>query len=57
MIILDTNGFYFDEEKAKWFAGLGGYKVQISLDSFYEEEHDAFRGTKGAYERALNALK
>lgn len=57
LIILDTNGFFFNEEKAKWFAGLGGYKVQISLDSWYEEEHDAFRNTKGAYKRAINAFK
>jgi MoaA/NifB/PqqE/SkfB family radical SAM enzyme len=46
LIILDTNGWTFDEEKAKWFAGLGGYKVQISLDSMIEEEHDEFRGKK-----------
>ena len=45
LIILDTNGYYFDEKKAKWFADLGGYKVQISLDSFVREEHDAFRNT------------
>ena len=57
LIILDTNGFFFDEEKARWFAGIGGYKVQISLDSFFAEEHDAFRNTKGAYERALRAFR
>ena len=33
LIILDTNGWSFDEEKAKWFASIGGYKAQISLDS------------------------
>lgn len=43
LVILDTNGWTFDEEKAKWFAGLGGYKAQISLDSMIEEEHDSFR--------------
>ena len=57
LIILDTNGFYFDDEKARWFAGIGGYKAQISLDSFYREEHDAFRNTPGAYDRAINAFK
>ena len=56
LIILDTNGFYFNAEKAKWFAGLGGYKVQISLDSWYREEHDAFRNTPGAYDRAINPM-
>ena len=57
LIILDTNGWTFDEEKAKWFAGLGGYKVQISLDSMIEEEHDEFRGKKGSYKRVMTALK
>ncbi len=57
LIILDTNGWFFTEEKAKWFAGIGGYKVQISLDSFIKEEHDSFRNKKGAYDRSLNAFK
>ena len=56
LIILDTNGWTFDEEKAMWFAGLGGYKAQISLDSMIEEEHDSFRGKKGSYKRVLKAL-
>lgn len=56
LIILDTNGWTFDEEKAKWFAGLGGYKAQISLDSMIEEEHDAFRGMKGSYKRVMRSL-
>jgi len=56
LIVLDTNGYYFDLEKAKWFASIGGYKAQISLDSFFAEEHDKFRNTKGAHDRALKAL-
>ena len=57
LIILDTNGWTFDEDKAKWFAALGGYKVQLSLDSFVEEEHDAFRCKPGSYKRAIRAIK
>lgn len=57
LIILDTNGWTFDEEKAKWFAGLGGYKAQISLDSFIEAEHDQFRNKKGSYKRVMRALE
>jgi MoaA/NifB/PqqE/SkfB family radical SAM enzyme len=56
LIILDTNGWTFDEEKARWFAGLGGYKAQISLDSMVESEHDQFRGKKGSYKRVIRAL-
>lgn len=57
LIILDTNGWTFDDEKARWFAGLGGYKAQISLDSWIEEEHDDFRGKKGSYKRVMRALQ
>ncbi len=57
LIILDTNGWTFDEEKARWFAGLGGYKAQISLDSFIEAEHDQFRSKKGSYKRVMRALE
>lgn len=56
LIILDTNGWTFDEDKAKWFADLGGYKAQISLDSMIEAEHDQFRGKKGSYKRVMRAL-
>jgi MoaA/NifB/PqqE/SkfB family radical SAM enzyme len=56
LIILDTNGWTFDEEKAKWFAGLGGYKAQISLDSMIEVEHDEFRSMKGSYKRVMRSL-
>lgn len=57
LIILDTNGWTFDDEKARWFADQGGYKVQISLDSMLEAEHDAFRGKKGSYKRVMRALE
>ena len=57
LIILDTNGWFFNEEKAKWFADLGGYKAQISLDSFVEEEHDAFRNKPGSYKRVIKSIK
>ena len=56
LIILDTNGWTFDEEKANWFAGIGGYKAQISLDSMIESEHDDFRSKKGSYKRVIKAL-
>ena len=55
-MILDTNGWYFTKKK-QWFAEQGGYKVQISLDSFVEAEHDEFRRKPGAYKRALRAFK
>ena len=57
LIILDTNGWSFDKEKANWFAEQGGYKAQISLDSMNEEEHDLFRGKKGSFQRVIRALE
>ena len=57
LIILDSNGWSFDGEKAKWFADIGGYKAQISLDSMVEEEHDSFRGKKGSYKKVMRALE
>jgi len=57
LIILDTNGWTFDDEKARWFADLGGYKAQISLDSWIEDEHDKFRAKKGSYKRVMRALQ
>ena len=56
LIILDTNGWSFDDDKAKWFADIGGYKAQISLDSMIEEEHDNFRGKKGSFKRVIRSL-
>ena len=57
LVILDTNGWTFDEERAKWFADIGGYKAQISLDSYVEAEHDAFRNKPGSYKRVMKAIR
>jgi len=57
LVILDTNGWTFDIEKAKWFSSLGGYKAQISLDSMIEAEHDSFRNKKGSYKRVMRSLQ
>ena len=56
LVILDTNGWTFDEERAKWFADIGGYKAQISLDSYVEAEHDSFRNKPGSYKRVMKAI-
>ena len=56
LVILDTNGWTFDEERARWFADIGGYKAQISLDSFVEAEHDAWRNKPGSYKRVMKAI-
>ncbi|KLO21686.1 radical SAM/SPASM domain-containing protein [Marinitoga sp. 1155] len=55
-ISLDTNGWYFDEEKAFHLKELGVDKIQLSLDSLNEIEHDEFRKKKGSHARALRAI-
>ncbi|MDD2890485.1 MAG: radical SAM protein [bacterium] len=52
----DTNGWFLDEKRAKHLKNIGVDRVQLSLDSFYADEHDSFRKTKGSYEKAMKAV-
>ena len=55
-IISDTNGWFLDVKKAKHIKSIGVEKVQLSLDSFIEEEHDAFRNKPKSYGRVMRAV-
>ncbi len=55
-IACDTNGWLLNKNWAKRLKILGVDKVQPSLDSFYESEHDEFRQKKGSYKRVMNAI-
>lgn len=55
-VITDTNGWFLDEMRAHHLKAIGVEKVQLSLDSFIEEEHDSFRNKKGSYQRVLRAV-
>lgn len=55
-VITDTNGWFMDEAKAKHLKSIGVEKVQLSLDSSIEAEHDAFRNKKGSYKRVMRAI-
>ena len=52
-----TNGFFMTPEIAQKLADLGVDRVSVSIDSMDSETHDTFRGKKGSWERAINALK
>ncbi len=54
--MVTTNGWLATREKARamWRAGL--YGVSVSLDFARAECHDAGRGVKGAFDRAVQAL-
>ena len=52
---METNGTLLDEEWADFLAA-NNVSVSISIDSDVEEEHDAFRGMRGAFRASLCAL-
>jgi len=54
---LTTNGWFLDEKMAYMLAKAGVDRVSVSIDSMNKEEHDSFRGKKGAYDRAIKALE
>ncbi len=51
-----TNGWTMSEELASGIASHA-HTAQVSLDGPRPEVHDAIRGRRGAFERALNALR
>lgn len=55
-INIDTNGWFLDEEKAKHLKKIGVDRVQLSVDSLNEAEHDAFRKKKGSFRRTMEAV-
>ncbi len=55
-IITDTNGWFLDAKKARHLKSIGVEKVQLSLDSYIEAEHDDFRNKRGSYKRVLRAV-
>lgn len=56
-IYLTTNGYFLDQRMAHRLSRAGIDRVSVSIDGLKPEEHDSFRGKKGAFERAINALK
>jgi len=56
-ISLATNGVYVNSESARILKDSGVDKVLISLDSHREDVHDDFRGVKGVYKSAVNAIE
>ncbi|MCP4130258.1 MAG: radical SAM protein [bacterium] len=55
--VMISNGWFMTPEKAKEIWEAGFYEVSISLDYASPEKHDARRGKKGAFERAVQALQ
>lgn len=55
-IITDTNGWFLDDERARHIKSIGVEKVQLSLDSMIEADHDNFRNKRGSYKRVMRAV-
>jgi len=55
-VITDTNGWFLDDKRARHLKKIGVEKVQLSLDSFIEKDHDAFRNKPGSYKRVMRAI-
>lgn len=51
-----TNGWGLDERRLQSLLNAGLRSVTISLDGYTEESHDWFRGKKGSWLRAVNAI-
>ena len=54
---MGSNGMLIDNEVARKLKDAGMWTVAISLDSSIPERHDEFRGVKGCWEHAVNAIK
>jgi len=57
MATVDTNGLLLNEEMVLKLKTAGIDIIRVSLDSPREEEHDAKRGVKGAWKKALAGLR
>lgn len=55
--ILITNGWFVDEEKGRDLLKAGLQEISVSVDYAEAAKHDAQRGMKGAWERAMKALE
>ena len=55
-VISDTNGWFLDDKRAKHIKSIGVSKVQLSLDSFIEKEHDSFRNKPHSNKKVMRAV-
>ncbi len=56
-VVLATNGTLLNDEVSKDMKRSGISRVSVSIDGATEEEHDSFRGVKGAFKGALFGIE
>jgi radical SAM protein with 4Fe4S-binding SPASM domain len=54
---MGSNGILIDDEVSRRLKDAGMETVAISLDSSMPDRHDEFRGVKGCWDHAVNAIK
>jgi radical SAM protein with 4Fe4S-binding SPASM domain len=52
-----TNGYFLTKKRARELYDAGLSQVQINIDSVEHDKHDMFRGKKGSFRHAVQALK
>ncbi len=57
MVVMGTNGILLDEELVITLKESGVSGVGISLDSLNPEQHDAFRGVAGCWEKTVRGIR
>ena len=55
--VMICNGWLVTEEKARELFSAGLHEISISVDYASAEKHDAQRGRKGSFDRAIRALE
>jgi len=55
-LTMSTNGHFLNIETAKHLKAIGLDKIKISLDDFDEKRHNENRNSKGAYQKAIDAM-
>ena len=55
MTVLNTNGWFVNEDVAERLAASGA-RVHVSIDGASAELHDASRGVRGSWRRAIEAI-
>jgi heme b synthase len=56
-VVLGTNGTLLTSEVVGKLKDSGVQRVSISIDCAFAEEHDSFRGMRGAYEASLKGIE
>jgi len=55
--MMSTNGWFVNPAIAKHLEKVGFMHVRVSIDGACAETHDAIRGVKGSFSRAIRAVK